>query len=831
MMATHKNPQQLPINEHRHRILAALSQSQVVVVESPTGSGKTTQIPQILFEAGYAARGMIGVTQPRRIAAVSVAQFIANQLDTTIPTTVGYKMRFEDLTDSTTRIKIMTDGILLQELKADYQLLSYGVIMVDEAHERSLNIDFILGLLKRIIEQRPEFRVVISSATINAETFSEYFDECPVVRIEATSYPVKLVYDPPQPENNRDALMDKIVSVARRIIDGAGQGDVLVFLPGERDIKECISRLRAASHGCQVELLPLYSRLSPAEQERVFEVYPGKRKIVVATNIAETSLTIEGIGWVIDSGRAKMNFYDPRTYTASLVEIPISKASCNQRRGRAGRTRPGTCCRLYTRKDYSMRRLFTREEIYRTDLSEVVLRMTEIGILDYEEFDFVAPPGRDKIRSAIETLILLDAIDTERNLTSIGRLMVNFPILPRHARMMIEALLHYPEVVEETLIAASFLSASSPFLLPQGQELEARKAHHQFSEPMGDFVSYLKLYRAFEHEQAQERFCTEYFLDSRAMREIQNVKIQLEQIVADLGYSAQSGGSVADYLSAVATGLLQFVCTRQRHGVYRSLTAEHIHIHPGSVMYNRNPRYIVAGEIVRTSRTYARSVSPLEARWVAAVSPLATAMVKGQSPTTKPLGSKSRTKSRRKTVRDFTQRIEIAGEVFSVKTGRKGRKVVVLPWEKARTLANIKPAKLPNIKKLRGTIQYGQYQIMREVNLSVILGVVNKINPEDGVIKSWPGHVDLADAGSLVHFLSKLLHLCTRKNSERELGFLALEVRGPGSYGFTCFRSYQTAVSTSLAALETLADDATSSLGVRELATVNQIYRHLQELL
>ncbi|HOV64792.1 MAG TPA: ATP-dependent RNA helicase, partial [Spirochaetia bacterium] len=533
----------LPVYKQREKILNALKSSQVVVIESPTGSGKTTQLPVILYEAGYADGGMIGVTQPRRIAALSVSDFIAKQLNTPMPGLVGYKMRFEDKTLAETKIKIMTDGILLQELKNDRLLTKYNVIIVDEAHERSLNIDFILGLLKGIIEVRPDFKVIISSATINAEVFSEYFDGCPVVHIDTVIYPVQVIYDLPRDPKEEFAVQNKVADIVERIIDEKRKGDILVFLSGEQAIKDCINILDSLPCRKKLHILPLYGRLGKEEQERVFERAPrGKTKVVVATNIAETSVTIDGITAVIDSGLAKINNYNPRTFTSSLVEMPISKASCNQRKGRAGRTQPGTCYRLYDKRDFESRPMFTTEEIYRTDLSEVVLRMAELGITDYESFDFISTPGKAAIASAVQTLKLLDAIDDELKLSKIGKMMIEFPLLPRHARIIVEGILSYPDVLEELLIATSFISTNSPFILPPGEEMDARKAHHSFRDPLGDFLSYLKLYRAFVASEDKEKFALTYYLDIKAMEEIVNIKEQLEEIVSDMGIPVSHGG-------------------------------------------------------------------------------------------------------------------------------------------------------------------------------------------------------------------------------------------------------------------------------------------------
>jgi len=621
-------PHDLPVYQQKSRILEMLSHNQVLVVESPTGSGKTTQLPIILHEAGYTSSGIIGVTQPRRIAALSVSEFISHQLDTPLPGLVGYKMRFEDKTDQSTRIKVMTDGILLQEMKLDPWLSKYSMIMVDEAHERSLNIDFILGLLKRVLAERHDFKVIVSSATINTDMFSTYFDDCPVVKIDAITYPVTVVYDPPVIPARagfleaEEALLEKITAITGRILDERRDGDILVFLPGERSIKNCIGRLSRERWFSQLQVLPLYGRLAKEEQERVFDPPPrGKTKIVISTNIAETSVTIDGITSVVDSGQAKLNFYNPHTYTSSLVEVPVSRASCNQRRGRAGRTREGSCYRLFARKDFEARPLYTTEEIYRTDLSEVVLRMSELGIQDFDTFDFISPPSREGMLGAKETLVLLDALETDNSLSKIGQMMCQFPLPPRQSRIIVEAVLRYPDVVEEVLIAAAFLSAKSPFVLPPGEEMDARKAHHGFREDAGDYVSFLRIFRMYHRAKSHSRFCEISYLDERVMAEISNIKEQLELIVSDMGVPIASGGRNEDYLACIATGMIQFVCVRDGRDSYRSLTAERIQIHPGSCMYRQSPQFIVAGEIVRTSRMYAMSVSPLTRELLETISP------------------------------------------------------------------------------------------------------------------------------------------------------------------------------------------------------------------
>ncbi len=813
----------LPVYQHREEILEALKNNQVIVVESPTGTGKTTQLPQILYEEGYGERGIIGVTQPRRIATLSVTQFIAHQMGKEIPDTVGYKMRFEDLTDASTRIKIMTDGILLQELKTDYYLTDYSVIIVDEAHERSLNIDFILGFLKRILKVREDFRVIVSSATINAEIFSHYFDSCPIVRIEAQSYPVEIIYDPPVPETSRDAMMAKIIETVRKVIESGKSGDILIFLQGEQSIKECVSALYGLGHKDKLEILPLYSRLSVEEQEKVFLDYPGKTKVIVATNIAETSVTIDGVTTVIDSGYAKMNFFNPRNYTSSLIEIPIPRSSCNQRKGRAGRTQPGTCYRLYSESNYETRPLFPKEEIYRTDLSEVILRMAEIGIKDFENFDFISPPGITEIESAIETLKYLDALDDNRELTTIGKIMTKFPILPRHSRMIVEAIMHYPDVIEQVIIAAAFLSTKTPFLLPQGEEIEARRAHHSFSDSNGDFYSYVKLFRRYKASKDKEKFCETYYLDTKTIQEISNIKDQLTDIVSEMGVPISSTGSISDFLCAVSRGLIQSICINIGRGLYRSITASKIQIHPGSVMFRKDPKYIVAGEIVRTSRLYARSVSPLKEAWLKKIDPKILRAL---------LYRKESLKEKRKG-RDFTNNIKIGREIFTIKRIKGNQRRVVLDWERIRPLMDITdPRLLPNFKKLKGVIIYKKYSIMEGIKLNTILFAVQNMNSKIRIVKNWPQGKNFTKNLNKKQFkngLSNILSLCNLKNKKTKLGFITLETDGYGHYWFKCRKNFLDAVSESLSSLETLVDES-EKLDNETLTLVNKKYRILSEI-
>jgi ATP-dependent helicase HrpA len=819
----------LPVYQQKDKILKSLKTDQVVVVESPTGSGKTTQLPIILHEAGYSKNGVLGITQPRRIAAVSVCEYIASQLDTPIPEVAGYKMRFEDRTTPTTSIKVMTDGILLQELKADRTLSKYSVIMVDEAHERSLNIDFILGLLQHVLEARPEFKVIISSATINAEIFSEYFGGAPIVHIESSMYPVGIIYDPPIPEQGEEGMLLKIVEIISRIMEEKREGDILVFLSGERQIKDTLNLLKQVPFSKKLFLLPLYGRLSKEEQERVFiETPPGKTKVVISTNIAETSVTIDGITSVIDSGLAKLNYYNPRTYTSSLIENPISKASCNQRKGRAGRTRPGTCYRLYAKRDYETRSMYTTEEIYRTDLSEVVLRMAEIGIKDFESFNFISPPGRAGIISAIETLTLLDALSADRDLSSIGEMMALFPLLPRLSRIIVEAILNKPSVIEETTIAVSFLSARTPFVLPPGKEVEARKAHHTFRDRSGDFVSYLKIYRAYMRRSDAESFCSSHYLDTKTTAEIANIKAQLEEIVSGMGIPITSGGSVKDYLCAVSTGLIQFVCANTQRGSYRSLTADRISIHPGSVMFRENPQFIVAGEIVRTSKMFARSVSPLKREWLPEISPmldrnlLARRKGKGGKPEAVAVSTAK------------TDQVRVGIEFFPLKPYKGKKKMAVLDWEALkRVLSTTDVQILPEHRKLPGKIRYGKYDLLAGERVSTILKIAAHIHPESEIVFDWPrgkNYTYVDNGEELCAEAEHILKLCpAKKKGKNQLGFICLYTDGIGNYWFTCSRGFHTALSQSLASLEALVDE----LGDHDpnVERLNGLYRRLSEYL
>jgi len=846
----------LPVYKNKEKILSMLEKNQALVVESPTGSGKTTQLPLILYEAGYARNGIIGVTQPRRIAAVSVSEFIARQAGISIPGLIGYKMRFADQTNHETKIKIMTDGILLQEMKLDPWLSKYSLLVVDEAHERSLNIDFILGLLKRVLESRKDFKVIISSATINAEVFSEYFGNCPIVKIDAQRFPVTMIYNAPvDVENNKEeAILTKIEEITTRFISEKREGDILVFLSGEKIIKDCINRLTFCSAGKYLHLIPLYGRLGKEEQEKVFEEAPkGKTKVVISTNIAETSVTIDGITAVIDSGLAKLNWYNPRTFTSSLIESTISIASANQRKGRAGRTREGTCYRLYTRKDFESRSLYTTEEIFRTDLSEVILRMADLGITNFEDFDFIAAPEKEGLIGGIETLNLLDALENDRSLSNIGKLMTEFPLAPRQSRIIVEAILHYPDVIHETIIASAFLSTQSPYILPPGEETDARQAHHHFRDDNGDFISYLKLFKSYNDSTNKVKFCEKNYLDDRAMSEIVNVTAQLEEILAKMKfpvhYRAQplNGSEISDYLCCISRGMIQFVCAREgrgRNGSYSSLTADKIIIHPGSVMFRADPPFIVAGEIVRTSRMYAMSVSPLSKTVLHRIG-------LGENPQfisqkyedTESSAGKARSKDefighKGRKVRDFTNNIKLFGEVFEIIT-IKGKKTVLLPWEKLANIRN-KISGENKYKGLKGKIivkKQGtdiEYNLLTGEKLELILSLTPSLDVESAFSRSWPRKENFnssTDLSALLKHLDSLARPVIWKKNSKDLGFLSLFTDEQENYWFRASRGFHNCVNESLSSLESLIDDFDENVDIEKKHIVNQCYRRLSDYL
>ena len=856
------NYKSLPVYEQKQKILDCLEKNQVVIVESPTGSGKTTQIPVILYEAGYATNGVIAVTQPRRIAALSVSEFISKQLGTSYPGLVGYKMRFEDKTDASTKIKIMTDGILLQEMKLDPWLSKYSVIMVDEAHERSLNIDFVMGLLKRVLKERKDFRVIVSSATMNTQVFSEYFDNAPIVSIDTITYPVSVIYDPipggvtTTTDAGCDLLLSKICNTVERVLDNGDEGGILIFLPGEKIIKDCLDRLYRMPFSRHLHILPLYGRLSKEEQEKVFDEPPaGKKKVIISTNIAETSVTISDITTVIDSGLCKLNFYNPRNFTSSLIESSVSKASCNQRKGRAGRTHEGSCYRLYKRMDFETRPEYTTEEIYRTDLSEVVLRMAELGITDFYNFDFIASPGKEGIIGAVDTLNMLGALDSDNCLSEIGKMMVRFPLEPRISRIIIEAIMRFPDIIDKALIAASFLSANSPFILPPNEEMEARKAHHRFRDMQGDFVTYLNIFNAYKQSDNKEKFCKKNYLDERVMAEIDNINYQLTQIVSDMNIPIVQGkGSFNDYLCCIACGMIQFVCIRTGRESYHSLTADHICIHPGSVIFKQNPVFIVAGEIVRTSRIFAMSVSPLTKPMLDIINP--TLYEKLQSCKNSKVkdiekelriakqkeNKKDKNKKQAKTISNISEAelkensLSLGDFLFEV-TKIKGKKVALLPIEhfSLAVLQEKDKEKLNACGNLKGKIITRDKGVLLEgEKLSLMINIIKNLEISPIAEKKWNRKMNAninnpIEKEQIIDSLDWILRTAIAKQKNTEYGFITLFTDSKGNYWYKVSRGFITALNESLSSLETLAEK-TEIFTEEQLEKINNLYRLLTSL-
>ena len=848
------NYKKLPVYSQKQRILDALASHQVIVVESPTGSGKTTQLPVILHEAGYAENGVIGVTQPRRIAAVGVCRFIAGQLDVPVGGYVGYKMRFEDITGPETKLKILTDGTLLQEMKGDRWLSRYSVLMIDEAHERTLNIDFILGLVKDILPHRPELKVIISSATLNPVVFSEYFNNCPIVSIDTPVYPVQLFYDPPPIEGDEDVLINKIASTVERLVGGSGiaagigvdsqgGGDILIFCTGEKMIKGTVAKLLGCKVRRDLYVMPLYGRLGSEEQEKVFDpAPPGLTKVVVSTNVAETSVTIDGITAVIDTGLAKMNFYNPRTFTSSLVETSISRASADQRKGRAGRTRPGICYRLYPEDGFEKRDEFTREEIYRTDLAEVILRMAEIGIRDFESFPFISPPNAKGVHGAIDALRLLDALDEDNGLTDIGRKMVPYPLMPRQARMIVESVLRYPDVLREVIIAAAFLSTNSPYLLPQGEEMEARKAHHAFrSRHFGDFASYLNLYWDYVDSGDRLGFCDRYYLDKKIMDELLAIVAQLEEITARSGVPITEGGATEDFIKACARGLMPFICVRDGKFDYRSVAMDRIMIHPGSVLFRDVPEFIVAGEIVHTSRTYARSVSPLQKSWLAEIHPeLPGRLLSRKNNQNRDDRRRSEKAEAVRKDKDTTNQIWIGGKSFPLSRtpGKGNKKRAMLEWSVLhKALKDAGDAPLPDFGSLRGTLFLDRDEVLPDSKVNTIMKAAKLLNPKKDMRDAPPRgnfHIHKEEhRDSLISELGNLLCVTRggKKKKKGGMGFTALYSDGEGHYWFKSIRSFHGAVSESLESLEDLADHVGDELDDKQTKLLSETYRRVEELL
>ena len=617
-------PPELPVSQAKDELLAAIRDHQVVIVAGETGSGKTTQLPKICLELGRGVRGLIGHTQPRRLAARTVAARIAEELDIPLGSTVGWKVRFTDQVGDDTLVKVMTDGILLAEIQRDRDLLQYDTLIIDEAHERSLNVDFILGYLKQLLLRRPDLKVVITSATIDPQRFAEHFGAAPIVEVSGRTYPVEVRYRPVVDPDDDSADPDRDQTEA--ILDAVdelsveGPGDILVFLSGEREIRDTAEALQAQQLD-NTEVLPLYARLSTAEQHRVFQPHPSRR-IVLATNVAETSLTVPGIRYVVDPGTARISRYSNRTKVQRLPIEAISQASANQRTGRCGRTSDGICIRLYTEAEFEKRPEFTDPEILRTNLASVILQMTALGIGDLAAFPFLDPPDRRNIAAGIQLLEELAALDQAqrdpaKRLTPIGRQLAQLPVDPRLARMVVEA--DRLGCLHEVLVIVAALSIVDPRERPTDRQQAADTAHGRFADPESDFLSYLALWRYLTDQQEElsgsrfRRLCKAEFLHYLRVREWQDLYSQLRQVTKALGLRMSTAPDDSQQIhAALASGLLSHVGVREGARDFLGARSARFVIWPGSALAKKPPRWIVAAELVETSRLWARTVARID---------------------------------------------------------------------------------------------------------------------------------------------------------------------------------------------------------------------------
>jgi ATP-dependent helicase HrpA len=627
-------PENLPVSQKKQDILQAIRDHQLVIVAGETGSGKTTQLPKICLELGRGVKGLIGHTQPRRLAARTVANRIADELETPLGGSVGYKVRFNDQVGENTLVKLMTDGILLAEIQQDRLLMQYDTLIIDEAHERSLNIDFILGYLRELLPKRPDLKVIITSATIDPQRFSRHFNNAPIIEVSGRTYPVEVRYRPvvdDADDTDRDqlqAIFDAVDELGRE-----GPGDILIFMSGEREIRDTADALNRLNLP-HTEVLPLYARLSNSEQNRVFQSHHGRR-IVLATNVAETSLTVPGIKYVIDPGTARISRYSFRTKVQRLPIEPVSQASANQRKGRCGRVSDGICIRLYSEQDFLSRPEFTDPEILRTNLASVILQMTSLGLGDIAAFPFVEAPDKRNILDGVRLLEELGAIKTADNghyqLTPQGRQLAQLPIDPRLARMVLEA--QKSGSVREVMIITAALSIQDPRERPMDKQQASDEKHRRFADKDSDFLAYVNLWdwlkeQQKEHSSSQfRRLCRNDFLNYLRVREWQDIYTQLRQVVKELGLPVNSEPS--DYRSvhtALLTGLLSHIGQKDADKQeYTGARNARFSIFPGSGLFKKPPKWTMVAELVETSRLWGRIAARIEPEWI---EPLAQHLVK-----------------------------------------------------------------------------------------------------------------------------------------------------------------------------------------------------------
>lgn len=627
----------LPILARREEIGNAIRDNQVVVICGETGSGKSTQLPKICLDIGRGITGFIGHTQPRRVAARTIAARLAEELNSSLGEHVGFQIRFTDTTKPHSYIKLMTDGILLAETQGDRFLDRYDTIIIDEAHERSLNIDFLIGYLKNILPKRRDLRVIITSATIDAQSFAAHFSTqehtVPIIEVSGRTYPVEVRYQPPEAigENEEQLSIPDQIAQAASELCREGPGDILTFLPTERDILEVAKRLRSRSFAGheKVNILPLYGRLSIAEQNKVFKP-TGQRRMVLATNVAESSLTVPGIRYVIDTGTARISRYSPRSKVQRLPIEPISRASADQRKGRCGRVGPGICIRLFSEDDFTKRDQYTTPEIRRTNLAAVILRMLSLRLGSVDDFPFLDPPRTDAINDGYKTLFELGAVDDRRRLTDIGKGLSRLPIDPRIGRMILAA--DQEGCLHEMLIIASALEVQDVRDRPIEKQKHADEAHSKFAHEDSDFLTYLNLWDFYHNLRDKlsrsqiRKACQQNFLSDIRMREWQDVHRQLVRLASDSGLKVSPRRNNADSIHrSLLCGLLSNVAMRRDGPEYEGAGGTTFFVWPGSASFEKKPKWMVAGELVETSRRYLRTVAPIQPSWI---EPLAAHILK-----------------------------------------------------------------------------------------------------------------------------------------------------------------------------------------------------------
>eukprot|EP00123_Amoebidium_parasiticum_P011338 comp20659_c0_seq1/m.26808 comp20659_c0_seq1/g.26808 ORF comp20659_c0_seq1/g.26808 comp20659_c0_seq1/m.26808 type:complete len:700 (-) comp20659_c0_seq1:147-2246(-) len=623
----------LPVWEQKEDFIKKMRANQSLVLVGETGSGKTTQIAQWCIDISPERKGMVACTQPRRVAAMSVAARVAQELDVVLGEEVGYSIRFEDCTSQKTKIKYMTDGMLLREAMTDPLLERYSCIILDEAHERTLSTDILMGLLKEIARQRRDLKIVIMSATLDASKFQSYFENAPLMTVPGRTFPVEIFYTP---EPERDYLQAAIRTVVQ-IHLCEGEGDILLFLTGEEEIEEACKKIKSevASAGPDagdVKVIPLYSSLPPNLQQRVFEPAPPNkangaisRKIVVSTNIAETSLTIDGVVFVIDPGFSKQKVYNPRVRVESLLVTAISRASAQQRAGRAGRTRPGKCFRLYTEKSYKTElQEQTYPEILRSNLGGVVLQLKKLGIDDLVHFDFMDPPAPETLMRALELLNYLGALDDDGNMTEVGEKMSEFPLEPELAKMCVAA----PgfNCSNEILSVVAMLSVPNVFMRPNDSRRQADEAKARFSHENGDHLTLLNVYHAYKRNNDDTTWCYDNFLNSRSLKSADNVRVQLVRIMDRLGLAKNSTEFTSKHYytnirKALLSGYFMHVAHLERSGHYLTVKDNQVvQLHPSTCL-DRKPEWVLYHEFVLTSKHYIRTVTEVKGEWLLEVAP------------------------------------------------------------------------------------------------------------------------------------------------------------------------------------------------------------------